>query len=93
VLRFIPLLLLAGGTLCTLAGLALASSRLKAKLRLSGSLGLGIGFCLFSISATLPRSEPEWHRFVVGGIGVAAIYGGLVKFRRDPLAKRAAPFI
>jgi hypothetical protein len=82
------LIFLAAGILCIPAAALFPASRRKARIRFLASLSVGIGFCLDSVAAKLAATEPQWHRLVLGGIGISVIYGGILKFRRDPLAKR-----
>jgi hypothetical protein len=89
-LRFVPLVFIGLGVLCVLIAALLPVSRRKAKVRLLASLAVGLGFCLESVSVTLPPSEPRWHLALLFGFGIFLVYCGILKFRRDPLGQRPA---
>jgi hypothetical protein len=56
---------IAAGVLCTFGAAFLPIAERKAKTRLVGSLGIGIGLCLESMVATVGTNEPEWHRLII----------------------------
>jgi len=88
-LRLVPLLFIIAAVLTVPIAAVLPVSTRKGSIRLLGSILLGVGFCLESL--TLFKEE---HRMGPGIFclcgGVFLMWVGVLKNRRDPLGKEPA---